>query len=61
MAAASPRTSFRGKQLSLAAITLCALILLAIFMPNYFQNLQQATAPFVDQDQASIEAQRSAR
>ena len=59
MAASSPRTSFRGKQISLAAITLCALILLAIFMPNYFQNLQQATAPFVDQDQASIEAQRT--
>ena len=59
MATASPRTSSRGKQLSFAAIILCALILLAIFMPNYFQNLQQATAPFVDQDQASIEAQRA--
>ena len=59
MATASPRTSSRGKQLSFAAIILCALILLAIFMPNYFQNLQQATAPFVDQDQASIEAQRT--
>ena len=59
MATAFPRTSSRGKQFSFAAIILCALILLAIFMPNYFQNLQQATAPFVDQDQASIEAQRT--
>lgn len=59
MATASPQTVSRGKQLRFAAITLCALILLAIFMPNYFQNLQQVTAPFLDEDQTAKDAQRT--
>ena len=57
MATASTRSISRGKQLSFAAATLCSLILLAIFMPNYFQDLQQATVPFADQSKASAEPQ----
>ncbi len=58
MTNASTRTFSRGKQLSFAAIILCALTLLAIFMPNYFQDLQQATAPFTNQNKASATALR---
>ena len=58
MAVASIRFISRGKQLSFAAITMCVLILLAIFMPNYFKDLQHATAPFSDHSKASAEPQR---
>ena len=58
MAATSARSISRGKQLSFAAMALCTLIMLAIFMPNYFKYLRQATAPFSDQSTASAESQR---
>ena len=58
MAGASTRFISQGKQLSLAAIAVSTLILLAIFMPNYFKDLQNATAPVSDQSKASAESHR---
>ena len=51
-------TFFHSKHAKLAALILSALILLAIFMPNSFQNLQQA-APFGAQIDTDQPAQRT--
>ena len=58
MTATSTRFTSRGKGLSFAAITLSSLVLLAIFMPNYYKDLQHAKAPFSDQSKASAEPRR---
>ncbi len=49
----------RSHQLRVAAIIFCALIFLAIFMPNSFQDLQQATAPFKDQTKTLDNSERA--
>jgi len=51
-------TFSRSHQLRAAATVLCTLILLAIFMPNSFQDLQQAAVPFTDQTTPLGESER---
>ena len=51
-------TFSRSHPLCAAATVLCALILLAIFMPNSFQDLQQAAEPFTDQTKPLGDSER---
>jgi LPS export ABC transporter protein LptC len=50
---------FRSKQLQIATTLLSTLVLLAIFMPNFFQGIQQATVAFGEQTQTVEESERS--
>ena len=47
---------FRSKQLQIATTLLSTLVLLAIFMPNFFQGIQQATVAFGEQTQTVEES-----